>query len=214
MTTPGRLLSNALVVTQQKGSTQQMATPAPVIRVLLDGKPLSFDTAPINDGGRILVPMRHIFEALGATVDWDPTSRTATAIRNDRTVRLQIGAREAFINDRAYKLDVPGKIVRGRTLVPLRFVGEAFGADVQWNGGTHTVIITSPTDVIEDIPIHQPAGETPDFPGYLGNINSMQYHRMNCHLAGIETPDDIVVFENKKEAEAAGYIPCKQCCGN
>ena len=149
LTTPGRLLSNALVVTQQKGSTQQRATPAPVIQVLLDSKPLSFDTAPINEGGRILVPMRHIFEALGATVDWDPTSKTATAIRNDRTVRLQIGAREAFINDQAYKLDVPGKIVGGRTLAPLRFVGEAFGADVKWDGATQTVIITSPINTIQ-----------------------------------------------------------------
>ena len=214
LTTPGRLLSNALVVTQQKGSTQQQGTPAPVIRVLLDGKPLSFDTAPINDGGRILVPMRHIFEALGATVDWDPTSKTATAIRNDRTVRLQIGAREAFINDQAYKLDVPGKIVGGRTLVPLRFVGEAFGADVQWNGGTQSVTITSPTNVMEDIPIHQPAGEPPDFPGCLGNINSMQYHRMDCHYAGKQNPEDIVFFESKKEAEAAGYVACERCCGN
>lgn len=139
---------NALAITQPKGA-QQKATPAPVIRVLLDGKPLSFDTAPINDGGRILVPMGRIFEALGATVHWEPTSRTATAIRNDRTVRLQIGAREAFINDQAYKLDVPGKIVGGRTLAPLRFVGEAFGADVKWDGATQTVIITSPINTIQ-----------------------------------------------------------------
>ena len=205
LTTPGRLLSNALVVTQQKG------TPAPVIRVLLDGKYLSFDTPPINESGRLLVPMRRIFESLGATVHWDPTNNTATAIRNDRTVRLQIGAREAFINGQAYKLEPPGRIVGGRTLVPLRFVSEAFGAEVKWDGTTQTVTITSPNDVI---PIHQPAGEAPAFPGYLGNVNSMQYHRMDCHLAGKETPDDIVVFESKKEAEAAGYIPCKQCCGN
>jgi len=210
LTTPGRLLSNGLVITQQKG-TPQKATPTPVIRVLLDGKPLSFDTAPINDGGRILVPMGRIFEALGATVHWDSTSRTATAIRNDRTVRLQIGAREAFINDQPYKLDVPGKIVGGRTLAPLRFVGEAFGADVKWNGGTQTVTITSPDNVIQDIPIHQPAGEPPAFAGYLGNINSKQYHRIDCHYAGKETPEDLVFFESKKEAQAAGYIPCKQC---
>ena len=82
---------------------------------------------------------------------------------------------------------------------------------MKWDGTTQTVTITSPNDVI---PIHQPAGEAPAFPGYLGNVNSMQYHRMDCHLAGKETPDDIVVFESKKEAEAAGYIPCKQCCGN
>lgn len=206
LTPPGRLLSNALVVTQQKGSTQKA-----VIRVLLDGKSLSFEVAPINESGRVLVPMRRIFESLGATVHWDSTNRTATAVRNDRTVRLQIGAEEAFINDQAYELDVPGKIVGGRTLAPLRFVGEAFGADVKWDGTTQTVIITSPTDVIQDVPIAQPAGETPDFPGYLGSTNSKEYHHLDCRHAHELIQEEIVTFESEEEAQAAGYIPCKIC---
>ena len=64
---------------------------------------------------------------------------------------------------------------------------------------------------MEDIPIHQPAGETPDFPGYVGNINSQQYHRLDCHYAGKQNPEDLEFFESKKEAEAAGYVPCALC---
>lgn len=137
LTTPGRLLSNALIVTRQKGAS------VPPIKVVLDGKPLTFDTQPVSEGGRTLVPMRAIFEALGATVQWDPSTNTAIAVRGERTVRLQIGARQAFIDDKAYDLEVPGRSAGGRILAPLRFVAEAFNADVSWDGGTQTVFIKS-----------------------------------------------------------------------
>ena len=137
---PSRPVSNALVVTRQKAPT------TPPIKVVLDGKAMEFDPAPISENGRTLVPMRAVFEAMGASVDWDADSNTVIAVRDDTAIQMQIGSPLAYINDEAYTLDVPGKVVRDRTMVPLRFIGEAFDCDVQWEGETRTVIISSPPE--------------------------------------------------------------------
>ncbi len=116
---------------------------AQTIRLVVDGQPLFFDQPPVVIGGRVLVPLRGVFERLGAFVDWDPASNMVIATRGDTQVRLTIGSRQAFVNQRVVFLDVPALIVQARTLVPLRFVSEAMGARVDWDTATRTVFITS-----------------------------------------------------------------------
>lgn len=111
------------------------------IRVLLDGKPISFDQIPIIEAGRTLVPMRGIFEAFGADVNYESKGRVVTGILGEKTVLLTIGSAKASVNGKEVILDVPAKIVNGRTLVPLRFVGESLDADVDWIKETRTVVI-------------------------------------------------------------------------
>lgn len=119
---------------------------APV--VFLDNKQLSFDVPPIIENDRTLVPLRAIFEAMGASVDWDDASRTVTSQKGTTTVVLAIGSTSPTINGVVNKLDVPAKIVGDRTLAPLRFVGEAFLGTVDWNGTTRTInIITAPVPI-------------------------------------------------------------------
>ena len=120
--------------------------------ITLDGNELTLDTPHIIDNGRTLVPMRAIFEALGAGVNWDGATNTVTASVGDTEIQLVIGGK-AFKNGASVDLDVPAKLYEGRTMVPLRFVSEALGASVDWDGSTQTVIITSPSKA--DIP--QPA---------------------------------------------------------
>ncbi|NPV90756.1 MAG: copper amine oxidase N-terminal domain-containing protein [Firmicutes bacterium] len=91
-----------------------------------------------------MVPMRVIFEALGATVQWDDATKTVTATKDATVIKLTIGSETAYKNDESVSLDAPGMIVDDRTLVPLRFVSEALGAQVAWDGATQTVSITSP----------------------------------------------------------------------
>lgn len=114
---------------------------APV--VFLDNKQLAFDVPPIIENDRTLVPLRAIFEAMGATVDWDDASRTVTAHKGSTVVVLTIGSTSPTINGVVKKIDVPAKIVGNRTLAPLRFVGEAFQGTVDWNGTTRTINISS-----------------------------------------------------------------------
>lgn len=113
------------------------------ISVYVDGERLALDQPPVLEGGRTLVPLRAIFEALGAGVTWESAIQTVTAHKQETTVRLTIGSRTAYRNGQPVSLDVPAKVVGGRTLVPLRFVSEALGAAVNWNANTRTVTVTS-----------------------------------------------------------------------
>ena len=111
------------------------------ICVYVNGREVLFDQPPVIDNGRTLVPLRAIFEALGASVAWDSASQTVTSTRDDTTVKATIGNTTMYKNDKAVTLDVPAKIVNSRTLVPVRAIAEAFGSQVQWDGKTKTVII-------------------------------------------------------------------------
>lgn len=113
------------------------------IRVLLDGNELEFDVPPQIIDERTMVPLRVIFEAMGAKVDWNGEMRTVTASTADTTVKMTVDNTEMYINGAAVTLDVPPQIVDDRTLVPARAVAESFGAEVDWDGETDTVIITS-----------------------------------------------------------------------
>ncbi len=111
--------------------------------VYLNGQKLSFEVEPAIENGRTLVPLRAIFEAMGASVEWNNSTRTVTAVKGDTTVVLPIGSTQPTVNGREWPLDVPAKIYQDRTLAPLRFVGEAFGGTVAWEASTRTINITS-----------------------------------------------------------------------
>jgi hypothetical protein len=123
------------------------AAPGP-ITVLVDGAVLAVDVPPVQVEGRVLVPLRGIFERLGATVVFDQGIQTVTATRGGTTIVLRLGSREARINDRIVQLDVPPLALRGRTMIPLRFVSEALGARVDWDEPTRTVQIYTTAPLI------------------------------------------------------------------
>ena len=113
------------------------------ITVLLNGNVLSFDVSPqiIND--RTMVPLRTIFEALGASVDWDEETNIVTAKKDDITIMFTIDSNIMYVNGNAIMLDSPACVVNDRTLVPLRAISVAYEADVDWDEDTKTVLITS-----------------------------------------------------------------------
>jgi len=129
---------------------------AQAVRVLVDGDEVAFDQPPIIMGSRVLVPLRGIFEKMGATVDWTASTRTVEAARGNTLVVLKIGSRIARVNDRPVTLDVPAMVVRSRTLVPLRFISESLGGRVEWREEARTVLISS---------TGQPAAQPPPAPG-------------------------------------------------
>ena len=111
------------------------------ISVKLDGKKVYFDQLPTIVNSRTLVPLRAIFEALDAEVKWDGATRTVTATKGDTTVILTIDSTTPTVNGVTQTLDAPAMIINSRTMVPARFVAQSFGADVDWDGTTRTVII-------------------------------------------------------------------------
>jgi len=99
-------------------------------------KEVFLDTAPILENGRTLVPIRFISESIGANVKWNDKDLSIVITLGDKKIYLWIGKKESIIERKGvkttYKLDVPPRIVNNRTLVPLRFVMEAFSATVTW----------------------------------------------------------------------------------
>lgn len=113
------------------------------IKVTLSGELIEFDQPPISVDGRTLVPIRAVMEKMGGTVVWHAETNT-TEIRFDgNRMQLVLDSTTAFYNGEAYKLDVPPQAINNRTLMPLRFIAEKFGFDVDWDDATRTVIITT-----------------------------------------------------------------------
>ncbi len=120
-----------------------LASSAFAVNLSVDGKTLNPDVAPIIENGRTLVPVRAIFESIGATVTWDNATRTVTAVKGEITVKLIIDDTTAYVNDTPKTLDVPARLVDGRTLVPARFVAEAMNAEVWWDDETKTAYVAT-----------------------------------------------------------------------
>ncbi|WP_055106960.1 copper amine oxidase N-terminal domain-containing protein [Paenibacillus ihumii] len=122
---------------------QPQAHAAQAISIYINGVKLPTDQAPILVGSRAMLPLRAIFEALDAGVDWNHKTKTVTAWKDSTTVVLKINSKSATINNQTVSLDVPAQNVKGRTMVPVRFVSEALGEDVVWDAASKTVYITT-----------------------------------------------------------------------
>jgi cell wall-associated NlpC family hydrolase len=118
------------------------ANPTPV--VYLDGQRLDFPVPPMIVEGTTLVPIRKLFESQGAKVSWDGDSQTVTAVKGDITFTYKIGERQFHKNDGVLQLPIPGRIVDGHTLFPLRQASEALGNTVAWDGDAYAVSIITP----------------------------------------------------------------------
>ena len=99
------------------------------------------DVAPYVKNNRTYVPMRYLGEILGAEVVWDDAARTATLTRDDTVVVFTIGSTNYTINGESKTADVAPEISNNRTMLPARYVAEAFGATVGWDAATRTVLV-------------------------------------------------------------------------
>lgn len=112
------------------------------ISLQINGSEISAEVPPTVIDGRTMVPVRAIFEAVGANIDFDAETKTITARKGDTTVNMTVGANAVTVNNKEVQLDAPAVIVNGRTLAPARFVAETFGYTVQWDAENKIVKIT------------------------------------------------------------------------
>lgn len=113
------------------------------ITIAVDGVKIATDTYPYIKNDRTMVPMRAIFEVLGAEVSWDNETRTAVGVMDGVEVKITIGENVLYKNGEAIQLDAPAEITNDRTMVPVRAISEAFDCTVNWNDETKTVEITN-----------------------------------------------------------------------
>lgn len=121
------------------------AQTSPVISIYLDGKQVKSDVAPyiLPQVNVTMVPLRVISESLGADVYWDQNSQTATILKDSTVLSMTINQTRALVNDRQVPLDASVQNKQGRVMVPLRFVSEQLGLQVNWDQATRTITLTS-----------------------------------------------------------------------
>lgn len=145
------ILLLSLCISNVDSASVVAATVTP-IKVSIDGVYQTYDQPPLIENNRVLVPFRGVLETLGAKVNWDPTKQEITAIKEQQQIWLKIGSKTAKINEAIKQLDAPVKINNNRTLVPLRFVSEALGANVKWLPEKNLVQITMNSSDQEVLP--------------------------------------------------------------
>lgn len=128
---------------------QLVSQAAPSVSMYLDGAALKTDVPPVIYNSRVLVPFRAAGEALNAYVEYYPENKTIVAQNNGTIVKLQVNSKTAYVNSQAVALDAPPLMLSGRTLIPMRFFGEAFGCSVEWNSATDSVSILSQAKSME-----------------------------------------------------------------
>ena len=162
----GVILAGALPATAQP----QMIT------VVVNGEQVGFDQPPVERSGRVFVPLRGVFERLGASVVYDNGVINATG--RGHIVSLHIGSSTAIVDGSQQVLDVAPFLVGSRTLIPLRFVSQALGANVDWAENTNTVTISlagpAPPATVTVVNLHPANGSTvgPRRPAISGSFSS------------------------------------------
>lgn len=156
------------------------------IKVNVNGNQLLLSANPVSKDGRTLVPLRAIFEALGASVEWDQATKTVTGTQGSKVVKLQIDNKVAKVNGVDVTMDVAGTIINGSTFVPVRFIAESLGAQVSWDGNTQTVLVNSngTTQAIKTYKVIRVVdGDT-----IKVNFNGVEE---SVRLIGIDTPESV-----------------------
>jgi len=116
------------------------------VSIVIDGRAKSFETSPIVENERVLLPIRDTFEAIGATVSWSDEAYEATAVKGDKTVTIKPNDDKLYINGEKLQMDVAALERDGRIFIPVRFAAEAFDCNVSWDENSQTVTICTQND--------------------------------------------------------------------
>jgi hypothetical protein len=117
--------------------------PVPKIAVYVDRRLVSFDVDPLIKSGYTITPIRHVIESLGGSVMWYSETRTVTADCRAKGIRLKIGDREALVDSKPFDVPLAPYITQGRTMVPLRFLGDALGLSLEYDRASGIVYASS-----------------------------------------------------------------------
>lgn len=110
-------------------------------QVFYKGELIDFDVALIMENDRTLIPLRCLFEKMGAEVDWDAENEVAIVTKNEMVIEVKIDYYDAKVNNLYKSMEVPARLVEGRTMIPLRFLSEELGYTVIWNESENCIMI-------------------------------------------------------------------------
>lgn len=182
------------------------AAQAQGINVTVNGDAVAFaGQQPVQRFGTVLVPLRGVFERLGANVQYESATKTIVAIKGPTTVSLRLGASQAFVNGETRSLSTPAQAVAGTTLVPLRFVSEALGAQVKWEANIRTVRIATDAMMADNLPTNGGGGMavTGTITGIFPETNTVTVRVAGGQNTQIPLAPDAVVLVRGAQNSAA-----------
>jgi peptidoglycan LD-endopeptidase LytH len=165
------------------GNEADAAEPGPVVSLVIDGKGIAADVQPIQREGRMLVPIRVIAETTGAQVQYEETARQVTVSDQGKRIVIPVEQSVAYVNGKQVTLDVPATIMQSRTLVPLRFINESLGFQVDWKEDSNVAMVwtedeelaksaASPYSAIEDDSYVFPFAAESEYEPYVNSFGS------------------------------------------
>ncbi len=149
------LLSLSVIISGCIAASAENSTDTTIVMTIdnplmqINGEDINIDengTSPIIVDGSTLVPIRAVAEALGGAVEWDNDTRNVTITKDAKVIKLVIDEINARVDESNVTLDAAPVIINGRTMLPLRFVAENLGAEVEWNGENRKITITSKSE--------------------------------------------------------------------
>lgn len=186
----GTILSVLVFVTLLMPTIHLSGAEMASIDILIDGEKLVLDADPTIINGRTLVPLRGVFEQLSATVDWNQVTRQAIIKNNHIEVLISPDVNAALLNGRLHPLDANARIINDRMMIPIRFVAEALGHQVDWDPINRDVLITIKTDTDtpsdSDLPVVGNRSSLTELLTYNKTLHNYVGHRFNMF-------DDVMV---------------------
>ena len=163
---------------------------------MINSEPFKLEQAPVIIGGRTMVPLRFITEALGLEITWEAETRSVLVEKDGNLIRLFIDSHTAELNGKSIMVDVPPTILNGRTLVPVRFVSEVLGYSVGWEGRTSEVTITGSIPPVLDETKPEPSIENEFAYEVLRLVNiereKIGISHLNIKMLGISIKENLI----------------------
>ncbi len=209
----GKEHGNGVTYAADEENTVVLTIDSPVMSV--NGEEREIDpeggTAPVIISGRTLVPIRAIIESMGGRVDWNNEARESILTYGEDVIRLTIDSQTAYLNDTESTLDTAPTIINGRTMLPIRFIAEGFGFNVDWNEGERTITISQKAAVSENDTTSEntPAAQTSEnTPAAQTNENAPV-----VYMTKDITPEALVAIYDKLGFNAEGNVAVKMSTG-
>lgn len=205
-----------------------MAFNAGAVNLYVDSVKLEPEVPPTVVDGHTLVPLRSIFDALGASLEWDNNTSTATGVRGDSMIEIQIGSPTANVNGEIRALETPAQVIDGNTMVPARFVTEGLNCIVKWDKATDGIyisttgvdpVIPSPTPAIAPTPAPVPDTTSPSISTSSTPIEKNEYQGDTVYVTKTgkryhysSTCNGGTYYESTlTKAKQRGLTPCQKC---
>lgn len=173
------------------------------ISVYVENEKIDFDVNPVIENGRTLIPLRGVFEKLGANVDWNKNISEVVIKDKNNEIQMLLGKNKVMVNGEIKDIDVPTKMINSRTFAPIRFITENLGHTIKWDESTNSIYITKGDNIPSSQNKVMTVGSKENLIALL-EYNSKLYSYI-WHDRGIVVEDAIT--DNKSEAETPAQAP-------